>query len=196
MGGHSDRVTVIGLWEFSENGFICFLTMHGRGFLGFVLIAIRKMETLATFPHLQYDIKMSRRYEGWYYPKWILYLETDWSATHPLPSTTLKWIWLWCIIQLCLILNSLLTLLSVTLSDIKEWQLLTKSDIPTCQTITTGYINDRRRDVSCLAGRDWPKNGGLLFNKKTQELRMLWTALASTRYACHIIRLILADWYS
>ena len=39
----------------------------GRGFRGFVLIAIGKMEILATFPHLQDDIKVIRRYEGWYY---------------------------------------------------------------------------------------------------------------------------------
>ena len=66
----------------------------GRGFRGFVLIAIGKMEILATFPHLQDDIKVIRRYEGWYYTKlviymMILYFETDWSRIRPLPSTTL-----------------------------------------------------------------------------------------------------------
>ena len=44
----------------------------GRGFRGFVLIAIGKMEILATFPHLQDDIKVIRRYEGWYYTFSIL----------------------------------------------------------------------------------------------------------------------------
>ena len=63
----------------------------GRGFRGF---AIGKMEILATFPHLQDDIKVIRRYEGWYYTKlviymMILYFETDWSRIRPLPSTTL-----------------------------------------------------------------------------------------------------------
>ena len=67
----------------------------GRGFHGFVLIAIGKMEILATLPHLQDDIKVIRRYEGWYYTKlvlyvMILYLETDWSRIRPLPSTNLK----------------------------------------------------------------------------------------------------------
>ena len=63
----------------------------GRGFRGFVLIAIGKMEILATFRHD--EIKIIRRYEGWYYTKLyhviIFYLETDWSRIHPLPSTTL-----------------------------------------------------------------------------------------------------------
>ena len=67
----------------------------GRGFRGFVLIAIGKMEILATFPHLQDEIKVIRRYEGWYYTKLvsyviIFYLKTDWSHIPPLPSTTLK----------------------------------------------------------------------------------------------------------
>ena len=58
------------------------------------LIAIGKMEILATLPHLQDDIKVIRRYEGWYYTKlvlyvMILYLETDWSRIRPLPSTNL-----------------------------------------------------------------------------------------------------------
>ena len=68
----------------------------GRGFRGFVLIAIGKMEILATFPHLQDDIKVIRRYEGWYYTHLvyyyysIFYLETDWSCIRPLPSTNSK----------------------------------------------------------------------------------------------------------
>ena len=45
----------------------------GRGIHGFVLIVIGKMEILATFPHLQDDIKVSRRYEGWYYTKLVSY---------------------------------------------------------------------------------------------------------------------------
>ena len=54
-------------------------------------VAIGKMEILA---HLQDDIKVIRRYEGWYYTKlviymMILYFETDWSRIRPLPSTTL-----------------------------------------------------------------------------------------------------------
>ena len=68
----------------------------GHGFRGFVLIAIGKMEILATFPHSQDEIKVIRRYlyEGWYYTKLvsyviIFYLETDWSRIRPLPSTTL-----------------------------------------------------------------------------------------------------------
>ena len=36
----------------------------GRGFRGFVLIAIRKIEILTIFPHLQDDIKLIRRYKG------------------------------------------------------------------------------------------------------------------------------------
>ena len=66
----------------------------GCGFRGFVLIAIGIMEILATFPHLQDDIKVIRRYEGWYYTHLvyyynIFYLETDWSRIRPLPSTNL-----------------------------------------------------------------------------------------------------------
>ena len=66
----------------------------GRGFRGFVLIAIGKMEILATFPHFQDEKEVIRRYEGWYYTKLesyyiILYFETDWSCIRPLPSTTL-----------------------------------------------------------------------------------------------------------
>ena len=45
----------------------------GRGFRGFVLIAIGIMEILATFPHLQDDIKVIRRYEGWYYTHLVHY---------------------------------------------------------------------------------------------------------------------------
>ena len=36
-------------------------------------IAIGKMEILATFPHLQDDIKVIRRYEGWYYTHLVHY---------------------------------------------------------------------------------------------------------------------------
>ena len=43
------------------------------GFRGFVLIAIGKMEILATFPHLQDDIKVIRRYDGWYYTHLVHY---------------------------------------------------------------------------------------------------------------------------
>ena len=44
-------------------------------------------------PHLQDEIKVIRRYEGWYYTKLvsyviIFYLETGWSCIRPLPSTT------------------------------------------------------------------------------------------------------------
>ena len=76
----------------------CIVLVHamfgGRGFRGFVLIAIGIMEILATFPHLQDDIKVIRRYEGWYYTHLIyyyniFYLETDWSRIRPLPSTNL-----------------------------------------------------------------------------------------------------------
>ena len=49
------------------------MTFGGRGFRGFVLIAIGKMEILATFPHLQDDIKVIRRYEGWYYTHLVHY---------------------------------------------------------------------------------------------------------------------------
>ena len=71
----------------------------GRGFRGFVLIAIGKMEILATFPHLQNDIKVIRRYEGWYYTHLvyyysIFYFETDWSRIRPLPSTNNTEDWL------------------------------------------------------------------------------------------------------
>ena len=49
--------------------------MFGRhGFRGLVLIAIGKMEILATFSHLVDDIKMIRRYEGWYYTKLVIYM--------------------------------------------------------------------------------------------------------------------------
>ena len=80
---------------FSQNAlYLVHAMFGGRGFRGFVLIAIGKMEILATFPHLQDDIKVIRRYEGWYYTKlviymMILYFETDWSRIRPLPSTTL-----------------------------------------------------------------------------------------------------------
>ena len=64
----------------------------GRGFRGFVLIATGKMEILYTFNHLQDNMKMMRRYEGWYYTKFysyyiILYFESDWIHIGPLPST-------------------------------------------------------------------------------------------------------------
>ena len=66
----------------------------GHGFRGFVLIAIGKMKILAYIPNLQDDIKVIRRYKGWYYTKIviyiiILYFETDWSHIRPLSSTTL-----------------------------------------------------------------------------------------------------------
>ena len=66
----------------------------GHGFHGFVLIAIEKMEILSTFPHLQDNIKVIRRYEGWYNTRLVSYyiifhFETDWSRIRPLPSTTL-----------------------------------------------------------------------------------------------------------
>ena len=51
----------------------CYVWHGGRGFRGFVLIAIGKMEILATFPHLQDDIKVIRKYEGWYYTKLVSY---------------------------------------------------------------------------------------------------------------------------
>ena len=42
------------------------------------------MEILTTFPHLQHEIQVIRRYEGWSYTKLqlyvIFYLETDWSS--------------------------------------------------------------------------------------------------------------------
>ena len=64
----------------------------GHGFRGFVLIVIGKMKILAYIPNLQDDIKVIRRYEGWYYTKIviyiiILYFETDWSHIRPLSST-------------------------------------------------------------------------------------------------------------
>ena len=80
---------------YSQNAlYLVHAMFDGRGFHCFVLIAIGKMEILATLPHLQDDIKVIRRYEGWYYTKlvlyvMILYLETDWSRIRPLPSTNL-----------------------------------------------------------------------------------------------------------
>ena len=67
----------------------------GRGFLGFVLIAIAKMDILYMFYQFQDPIKVIRRYEGCYYTRLesyyiIFYFETDWSRIRPLPSTTLK----------------------------------------------------------------------------------------------------------
>ena len=66
----------------------------GRVFLGFVLIAIGRMAILHTFLHLQDNIKVIRRYEGWYYTRLVSYyiifrFETDWSRIRPLPTTTL-----------------------------------------------------------------------------------------------------------
>ena len=66
----------------------------GRGFRGFVLIAIGKMAILTIFLQLQDNIKLIRRYEGCYYTRLesyyiIFYFETDWSRIRPLPSTTL-----------------------------------------------------------------------------------------------------------
>ena len=81
---------------FSQNAlYLVHAMFGGRGFRGFVLIAIGIMEILATFPHLQDDIKVIRRYEGWYYTHLVHYytlfqLETDWSRIRPLPSTNLK----------------------------------------------------------------------------------------------------------
>ena len=83
---------------FSQNAlYLVHAMFDGRGFHGFVLIAIGKMEILTTLPHLQDDIKVIRRYESWYYTKlvlyvMILYLETDWSRIRPLPSTNLTMI--------------------------------------------------------------------------------------------------------
>ena len=75
------------------------------------------MEILATLPHLQDDIKVIRRYEGWYYTKlvlyvMILYLETDWSRIRPLPSTNLK-----------LTLHNILKLINLShiLKQLGEW---------------------------------------------------------------------------
>ena len=64
----------------------------GRGFRGFVLIAIGKMAILTIFLQLQDNIKLIRRYEGWYYTRLVSYyiifhFETDWSRIRPLPST-------------------------------------------------------------------------------------------------------------
>ena len=67
----------------------------GRGFLGFALITMAKMDIFPTLPLLQRSIKIIRRYEGCYYTMLesyyiIFYFETDWSRIRPLPSTTLK----------------------------------------------------------------------------------------------------------
>ena len=67
----------------------------GRGFLGFVLIEIAKMDILYMFYQFQDPIKVIRRYEGCYYTRLesyyiIFYFETDWSRIRPLPSTTLN----------------------------------------------------------------------------------------------------------
>ena len=83
------------LFVFSKCIVLGHAMFDGRGFHDFVLIAIGKMEILATLPHLQDDIKVIRRYEGRYYTKlvlyvMILYLETDWSHIRPLPSTNLS----------------------------------------------------------------------------------------------------------
>ena len=66
----------------------------GRGFLGFVLIAIAKMEIFATLSRIQRNINKIRRYEGCYYTRLesyyiIFYFESDWSRIRPLTSTTL-----------------------------------------------------------------------------------------------------------
>ena len=66
----------------------------GRGFLGFVLIAIAKMDIFPTLSVFQTNIKFIRRYEGCYYTRLesyyiIFYFETDWSRIRPLTSTTL-----------------------------------------------------------------------------------------------------------
>ena len=57
---------------FSHNAlYLVHAMFGGHDFFGFVLIVIGIMEILATFPHLQDDIKVSRRYEGWYYTKLV-----------------------------------------------------------------------------------------------------------------------------
>ena len=45
----------------------------GARHVWFVLIAIGKMEILITFPHLQDNMKGTRRYEGWYYTSLVSY---------------------------------------------------------------------------------------------------------------------------
>ena len=58
------------LRNFSQNALHLVHAMFGGlGFRGFVLIAIGKMEILATFPHFQDEKEVIRRYEGWYYIK-------------------------------------------------------------------------------------------------------------------------------
>ena len=71
------------LYLFSQNALYLVRAMiGGHGFRGFVLIAIGKM---ALFPQLQANIKLIRRYEGWYYTRLVSYIifhfETDWSAS-------------------------------------------------------------------------------------------------------------------
>ena len=65
-----------------------------RGFCGFVLLLIGKMEIFPTLSVFQTNINIIRRYEGCYYTRLesyyiIFYFETDWSRIRPLPSTTL-----------------------------------------------------------------------------------------------------------
>ena len=80
---------------FSQNAlYLVHAMIGGRGFLGFVLIAIAKMEIFPTLSVFQTNIKIMRRYEGCYYTRLesyyiIFYFESDWSCIRPLPSTTL-----------------------------------------------------------------------------------------------------------
>ena len=55
------------LRNFSQNALDLVHAMFGgRGFRGFVLIVIGKMEIIATFPHFQDEKEVIRRHEGWY----------------------------------------------------------------------------------------------------------------------------------
>ena len=83
------------MYLFSVNAlYLVHAMIGGRGFLGFVLIEIAKMDILYMFYQFQDPIKVIRRYEGCYYTRLesyyiIFYFETDWSRIRPLPSTTL-----------------------------------------------------------------------------------------------------------
>ena len=77
--------------QLSSGPYVVHAMFGGHGFRDFVLITIGKMEILATFPHLQDEIKVIR-YGGWYYTKLVsyvipFYFKTDRSHIHPLPST-------------------------------------------------------------------------------------------------------------
>ena len=52
----------------------CIVLGARHDFRCFVLIAIERMEILATFPHLQDEIEIIRRYEGLYYTKLVSYM--------------------------------------------------------------------------------------------------------------------------